>query len=288
MISRPIPTACAAFLLAFGVAQVVHAQGLPVAPDGSPVEVTSDNAIELHQTERAYVARGHARAVRGDSTVEGDVLTAYYRDTPGKGSEVFQLVAEGNVRILGPQRQVLGARAIYDADRHILVVTGGDLKLLTASDIVTARESLEYYETTNQAVARGDAVAVRGQDRLRADVLIAQFVKAADGSNQLSRIDGSGAVVVTNPTDVATSDKLVYSVPEEVAVLMGNVKITRSDNQINGDAAEMNMKTKVNRVIAPKDAGGRVKALLVPGSNGSILPGDSAGNDKKKPAKTSP
>jgi lipopolysaccharide export system protein LptA len=276
VIPRPIPTVSAAVLLilgAFGAA----AQGLPATPDGSPVEVTSDNAIEWHQNDRAYVARGHARAVRGDSTVEADILTAYYRETPGKGTEVVQLVADGNVRILGPSRQVTGTRAIYDTEKRILVVSGSNLRLVTPTDVVTARDSLEYYELDNQAVARGDALAVRnGKDRMRADVLIGQFTKGADGGSQLTRLDGSGSVVVTNATDVATGDKLVYSVPEDVAVLIGNVKITRNDNQLDGEAAEMNMKTKVNRVIAGKDAGGRVKALLIPGSNSSVLPGTAA------------
>jgi lipopolysaccharide export system protein LptA len=63
------------------------------------------------------------------------------------------------------------------------------------------------------------------------------------------------------------SDKMVYSVVDNVAVLMGNVKITRGDNQLNGEAAEMNMTTKVNRVIAGP-AAGRVSGLLIPGQNG--------------------
>jgi len=267
----PLPAVLRAILpalpLLMAAMGTVAAQGLPMAADGVPVEVTSDNAIEWHQNERAYVARGHAHAKRGDSLIDADILTAYYREVPGKGTEIVQLVADGHVRIYGPSREAFGSRAIYDTTRRIMVMTGKDLRLVTKNDVVTARDSLEYYENGEQAVARGDAVVVRGEDRMRADVLIGQFAKAADGSSQLIRIDGSGSVVVTNPTDVATADKLVYSVADDVAVLLGNVKITRRDNQLEGEAAEMNMKTKVNRVIAGKNAGGRVKALLIPGSD---------------------
>lgn len=241
-------------------------QQLPGSSDGLPVEINADNAIEWHQNERAYVARGHASAKRGDSTVFADVLTAYYREVPGKGTEVFQLVAQGNVRIVSPQQEVFGDRAVYDTDRQLGVVTGKDLRLVTKSDLVTARDTLEYYDAQNIAVARGDAVAVRGQDRMRADVLIGTFTKGPDGSTELTRIDGSGNVVVTTPTDVATSDKLVYSVKDEVAVLIGDVKITRGDNQIVGEAAEMNTRTRVNRVIAGREANGRVMGLLIPGT----------------------
>ncbi|NYZ16267.1 hypothetical protein HL658_27310 [Azospirillum sp. RWY-5-1] len=259
----------ASLLVAVALALAVPAwaqQQLPGGSDGRPVEINADNAIEWHQTERAYVARGHASAKRGETTVFADVLTAYYREVPDKGTEIFQLVAQGNVHIVSPQQEVFGDRAVYDTDRQLGVVTGKELRLVTKNDLVTARDTLEYYDAQNFAVARGDAVAVRNQDRMRADVLIGTFVKGPNGASELTRIDGSGNVVVTTPTDVATSDKLVYSVKDEVAVLIGDVKITRGDNQIVGEAAEMNTRTKVNRVIAGKDASGRVRGLLIPGS----------------------
>ena len=42
-----------------------------------------------------------------------------------------------------------------------------DLKLTTATDVVTARDSLEWYDQKQIAVARGDAVAVRETKRIR-------------------------------------------------------------------------------------------------------------------------
>ncbi|WP_209778574.1 LptA/OstA family protein [Azospirillum agricola] len=255
------------------------AQGLPGMGGGKiPVEVNADQAIEWHQDVRAYVARGNASAKRGESTVFADVLTAYYREVPGKGNEVFQLVADGAVRVVSPNQQVFGDHGVYDVDKQVAVVTGKDLKLITTKDVVTARDSLEYYEARELTVARGDAVAVRGADRLRADVLIGQLRKMPDGSTQMERIDGSGSVVVTTATDVALSDKMVYSVADNVAVLIGNVKITRGDNQLNGEAAEMNMNTKINRVIAGPTAG-RVSGLLIPGQNGP-----EAGGSQGRPA----
>lgn len=275
----------AAILLLSGAPVPAAAQGLPGLGGGpNPVEVDADKAIEWHQDVRAYVARGNASAKRNDSTVFADVLTAYYREVPGKGNEVFQLLAEGNVRIVSPSQEVFGERGVYDVDKQVAVVTGRNLKLVTRTDIVTARDTLEYYEAKNLTVARGDAVAVRmsNGDRLRADILIGQLKKMPDGSTQMERIDGAGSVVVTTATDVALSDKLVYSVADETAVLLGNVKITRNDNQLNGDAAEMNMKTKVNRVIAGPATGGRVMGLLIPGQEpgapGAAAPANQGGN----------
>ena len=240
------------------------AQSIPGGSGGQPTDINADQAIEWHQDVKAYVARGNASAKRGDTTLYGDVLTAYYREVPGKGNEVYQIVSEGKVRVIGPTQQVFGDRLVYDMDKQVAVVTGRDLKLVTAEDVVTARDSLEYYDGQNMAVARGEAVAVRTDRRLRADVLIGQFAKGPDGKTTMNRIDGTGDVVVTTPTDVARSEKLIYSVPDNTAVLLGSVRITRGDNQINGEAAEMNMATKVNRVIAGPATGGRVKGLIIP------------------------
>ncbi|WP_207461976.1 LptA/OstA family protein [Azospirillum sp. SYSU D00513] len=245
------------------------AQGMPGMGEGKqPLEIDADQAIEWHQDVRAYVARGNASAKQGGSTVFADVLTAYYRQVPGQGNVVFQIVADGNARIVSPSQEVFGERAIYDVDKQVAVVTGRNLKLVTPEHVVTARDSLEYYEARDLAVARGDAVAVRGQDRITADVLIGQFKDGPDGASRMERLDGSGNVVVTTPTDVARAEKMVYSIPDDTAVLIGNVKITRGQNQLNGQAAEMNMKTRINRVISGEQAGGRVKGLLIPGQTG--------------------
>jgi lipopolysaccharide export system protein LptA len=272
-----------ALALAAGLALATapaRAQILPSAGGDQPTEINADNAIEWHQDQHAYVARGNASAKRGESTVFADVLTAWYREVPGKGNEVFQMLAEGHVRIIGTSQQVFGDRAVYDMDRQIAVTTGRELRLVTPTDVVTARDALEYYEARDMAVARGEAVAVRNADRIRADVLIGLFHKGAAGASELERIDGSGNVVVTTPTDVAFGDKLVYSVTDNVAVLLGGVRITRGDNQMNGEAAEMNMTTKVNRVIAGRagPAGdGRVKGLLVPAPRNPPAPPAPAG-----------
>lgn len=262
----------------------------------TPLDINADNAIEWHQDRHAYVARGNASARQDDTTVYGDVLTAYYRVVPGKGNEVFQLVATGNVRIISPNQHVFGDRAVYETDRKLLVVTGRALRLVTPTDVVTARDALEYYEDRQLAVARGDAVAVRGTDRIAADVLIALFEKGPDGGQKMKRLDGSGNVVVTSlpkeasdgsppaadrpgggrQPDVGRGDKMVYSTADNTAVLLGNVSITRGDNQITGDAAEMDMNTHINRVIAGP-GGGRVSGLLIPENNGGTGGGSTGG-----------
>ena len=212
------------------------------------------------------MARGNAVAKRGDVTITGDTLVAYYRDIPAGGTEIFRLAADGKVHIFSPTQNVYGDRAVYDVDKLVAVVTGSDLKLITPTDVVTARDSLEYWETQKLAVARGDAMAVREQNRVNADVLVGLFADGADGSMEMTRIDAQGNVVITTPTDVARGRQGVYNLKTEIATLTGDVRLTRGENHLNGQTAEVNMKTGISRLLSTGDrSGGRVKGLFIPG-----------------------
>jgi lipopolysaccharide export system protein LptA len=167
-----------------GAAPPAPAQGLNplgAASGAMPIDITADSGIEWQQDKQVYVARGNAVAKRGTSEVHADVLTAHYRPSKNKsaegGNEVYRLDADGHVVISGPTQTVVGDQAVYDVDQGIGVVTGKHLRLTTPTDVVTARDSLEWYDQQQVAVARGDAVAIRGDRRIRADVLTAHFVK---------------------------------------------------------------------------------------------------------------
>ena len=68
---------------------------------------------------------------------------------------------------------------IYDIDQAVLLMTGRDLKLTTPNDVLTARDTLEYWAQKHMAVARGDAVVVTNDGRrLAADTLVAYTTEA--------------------------------------------------------------------------------------------------------------
>ncbi len=53
--------------------------GLSGQSSDKPIDIQADNGIEWQQTNRVYIARGNARATRGQATVYGDTLMAFYR-----------------------------------------------------------------------------------------------------------------------------------------------------------------------------------------------------------------
>lgn len=229
-----------------------------------PVTIEADDGIEWVRDDKLYIARGNAKAVRGTLTVSADTLTAAYRAKDSGGSEVYRLEALGNVEILSTEDKAVGDRAVYDIDQEVIVLLGDNLSFKNGVDTITARDSLEYWETRRLAVARGDASALREGQRIDADVLTAYFGNGPQGENRIERVDAIGNVVITTPEEVVRGDEGVYDVLREVATLDGDVRVTRGENQLNGERAEVNLKTGVSRMLPGKKSGGRVKGLFTP------------------------
>ncbi|PKU23425.1 LptA/OstA family protein [Telmatospirillum siberiense] len=258
---------------------------------GTPLEIYADQGLELSQDSKTVIGRVNAKAIRGRVTVNGDVLTAHYRPKappPGQpvapkpakpppdgnkqdggSNEVWRVEADGHVSIATPTQAAYGDHADYNIDDAVVVITGKDLKMLTPTDVVTAQDSLEYWEHKQQAVARGNAVAVRAEKRIQADILVADFAQNAEKQMAMQRAHGYNHVILTTPREVVTGDRADYNVETGIVTVTGSVKITREENQVNGGYAVVNLNTGISRIfpVAPGAAEGadqRVKALFVP------------------------
>lgn len=268
------------------------AQGLDLS-QGGPIAVTARDGIEWRQVEQQVIARGDARAQRDNVTVTADRLIAWYRKKGGatqpatagpanpdsEGNEVYRLRAEGKVRIFTATEQAFGDTATYDMDQAVLVMTGRDLRLLTPNEVLTARDTLEYWSQKRMAVARGDAVVLTSDARrIAADTLVAYTVddtsaaprqptppgqSAAPNAGKLEKVEAYGNVSVRTPTDMATGDRAIYVPDLEIARLGGNVRITRGQNQLNGAQAIVNMKTGIARLLGGT-GNDRVQGLVLP------------------------
>ena len=244
------------------------AQGLKGLQSGDqPLEINAEEGIEWRRNEQLYIARGNVEAIRGELTLYADVMTAHYGKTATGGTDIDRIDVEGKVRIVSPSATIYGDRGAYDVANGVMVLVGDDLRLVGENDIITARDSLEYWELKNMAVARGDAVAVREDKRIQADVLSAHFAPDAEDNLVLIRIDAFGNVRIATATDFARGDRGVYYVDREFATLSGAVRITREENQMNGEYAEIDMKTGISRLLAAAPGTKtttRVRGLLVP------------------------
>jgi lipopolysaccharide export system protein LptA len=240
--------------------------GLLGGQSGSPIEIEAESGIEWRRNEKQYIARGNAVAKRGDLTVHADTLTAHYRDKAAGGSEIWQIEADGHVRLQQPGRTVTGSHAVYDLDKRVLHVTGGGLGVDTGKEKLTADNSLEYQDGPQIAIARGNATVVQTDRRVRADTMTGHFQRQAGGKLDLVRLEADGNVEVKTPDTYATSNKGDYDLTKDIMTLSGNVKVTNAGNQFNGEYAEVNVKTGVSRLLGSASGSGTVKSLIMPSS----------------------
>ncbi|QYU67390.1 hypothetical protein J4558_21040 [Leptolyngbya sp. 15MV] len=283
--------AIAAWLL---LAAPAAAQNLDMT-QGGPIEITSTDGIEWRQNEQVVIARGNARAVRDGVTVEADRLIARYRPragaapqpqqpgaSPAGSSEIWRLEAEGRVRILSTTETATGTRAVYDMDQAVMVLSGQGLALDTPDQRITARDSLEYWPQRRMAVARGAALVVATDGRrVAADTLVAYFLDAEPGAtpatqrpaapvvpgegSRIERVEAFGNVEIRTAEEVVRGERGTYAPPTGLARVIGQVRITRGDNQLNGAEAIVNLQTGVSRLVSAP--GERVQGLVVPQQN---------------------
>jgi lipopolysaccharide export system protein LptA len=284
--------------------------GLGGEDSGKPINIEAENGVEWQQNNRVYIARGNAKATRGQSTVTADTLYAYYRppqpnagvpasggptspksETADGSNQIYRLEADGHVVFTTPTQNAYGDHAVYDLDQTLLVMTGKNLKLVTPQDIVTARDSLEWYDQKQLGVARGDALAVRQgptPKSIRGDVLIAEISKPSNQPSKISKIDAQGHVILTSLDEIAHGDSAVYNLDTGIATLSDNVSLTKGENQMRGQYGVVDTNNNVARLLpAPPSTQLtgphlRVQGLLVP------PPRDQAGNASPQPGSQKP
>lgn len=248
-----------------------------------PIEVFADQGIEWQQENRRFIARGSARAMQGDVEVLADVLISHYRDKDDGGTDVYRVDALGNVTIRSAGETATGSAAVYDFDQAVLVIEGAPVQLETPDGLVTAEDTIQYWEKDNVAVAEGNAVATKGDQTLYADTLTARFKdKPSDASGaetrsgELSRIEGYGNVRLETKKDIILGDRGRYDLDSGIATLDGNVRITNDQNQLSGGFAVVDTNKGVSTLYSSAAEAGvpgpskapRVKALIVPRPKG--------------------
>jgi lipopolysaccharide export system protein LptA len=313
---------------------------------GGPVTVTAAGGIDWNQAAQTVTAHDDARAVRGNVTVTADRLIAHYRkkaappgakpdaapkatpavaasaapnaaptaasSAPGSpddtgNNEIYRLDADGHVHIYTATDQAWGDHAVYDIDQAVLVMTGKAMRLTTPQDVMTARDTMEYWSQKHMAVGRGDArVTSNDGRRIAADTLVGYTIDngapAAGGAaaaakpaakpvakteqandtlgaaGKLQRVEAFGHVQVRTPTEIVNGDRGVYVPDTGLARIVGHVHVTRGENVLNGAAAIVNMKTGIATMT--EVPGARVQGLVVPNEQqpkGATAPGARPG-----------
>lgn len=92
-------------------------------------------------------------------------------------------------------------------------------------------DRIEVNERAARAIASGDVDIRQGQLRLRAERVTVAYGGSA---NQIERIDATGGVVLTSPTETIRGNTGIYDLRAKIITLLGNVSLRNPDGNLNG------------------------------------------------------
>ena len=131
---------------------------------------------------------------------------------------------------------VLGA-GLAVAQDSISALKGHDSR----APIDLSADSAEAQDRSDRAVFAGDVVVRQGNLTLRTARLTLAY--ASQDGIDINRIDASGGVTVTSPTETARGEFAVYDLNEGLITMIGNVRLERGGSYLTGARLTIDLDT---------------------------------------------
>jgi lipopolysaccharide export system protein LptA len=150
-----ILTVFSAILMSLGVMNSLASAASGVGKSNSNLPITiKSNELSADNKGKTAVFTGKVVAKQGDLTIFCDKMTVYYGTVKG---DVDKIEADGNVRIVQENRTGLSAHAVYDSRAGKITLTGGNPKVMQASDTVSG-EIITYFINDERSSVTGGRV----------------------------------------------------------------------------------------------------------------------------------
>jgi lipopolysaccharide export system protein LptA len=127
----------------------------------------------------------------------------------------------------------------------------------TNAPVDVTSDRIEVQDRADRAVFSGNVHATQGDLTLDTARLTVAYSGGTDNL-QINRLDAADGVVVRSPSETARGDFGVYDLDRKLITLIGNVQLTRQNNQVNG-----------SRLVIDLDSGRAVIDGGPPGVNSS-------------------
>lgn len=130
----------------------------------------------------------------------------------------------------------LGA-GLASAQDSISALKGHD----THAPIDVSADRAEAQDRSDRAVFAGNVVVRQGSLTLRTPRLTLAY--SNEGGLDIDRIDASGGVIVTSPSETARGDFAVYNPDEGLITMVGNVRLERGGSYLSGGRLTIDLDT---------------------------------------------
>jgi lipopolysaccharide export system protein LptA len=131
----------------------------------------------------------------------------------------------------------LGAGALAQSGGQVSALKGHD----SNAPVDVDADRIEVQERADRAVFAGNVKARQGNLTLATERLTLAYT--AGKGIQIRRLDASGGVVVTSPSETARGNFAVYDLDRKLITLVGDVRLARQGSTINGSRLLIDLNT---------------------------------------------
>ena len=191
--------------------------GLGAQDNGKPVDIEADDGIEWQQNNRVYIARGNARATRGQSTIFADTLMAFYR--PVCSPEAIAAAAK--------RQAAQAAQAAADAQKAAAAPAPGSKPGAKAAATPASKPAAAPPTCPDPAAAAAAKPAAAGSGDAKAAAAPGDTKAAASadpvngGSTEIYRMEADGNVRIATETQTVYGDHAIYDLDQSLLVVTG-------------------------------------------------------------------
>lgn len=102
-------------------------------------------------------------------------------------------------------------------------------------------DRIELQDRADRAVLSGDVEIRQGDLTLRAPRVTVAYTR--EGGTEIERLDASGGVTVTSPSEKARSQYAIYDFDRRLITMLGGVSIERNGSSVNGARLVLDLNT---------------------------------------------
>jgi lipopolysaccharide export system protein LptA len=245
-----------------------------------PVHLSSDNGFEIFDQENLMIGHKNVMVERGASTLYADNCRGYFTKNESGKKEIERMEMEGNTLMVVPEATAYSDKAVYSVPSDTLTLTGSNLRLYGKDNELFAKKAIIYQPEAKIAKAIGQAEVQGETYRLQGDMITAYFQEvdpdlkkdvavekstpSLPGGDQLTlkKIEADGNVKLIMPDKVAIGDHGIYDAEKDITILIGNVKLSDPERQLEGEYAEVDRKTGISKLL-PTDPRENLKLSTV-------------------------
>jgi lipopolysaccharide export system protein LptA len=137
-------------------------------------------------------------------------------------------------------------------DKDKMATFSGNVKVVQGDTTLRCKSLVVFYEQQN-----------KDGSQARAPVQAMPAAKPGPGgSSQISKLEASGGVTVTQKEQTATGDRALFDMKANTVTLLGNVLVSQGPNVMRGEKLVVDLTSGVSRVEAGK---GPVRMLIQQG-----------------------